>query len=83
MKPKSGQMICSLCGGQLEAQRVRVVRERAEQLAVFENIPAKVCQKCGHRWFGLQVVQEMEVSLSAAPSPVRTLRVPVYALEDC
>lgn len=80
MKPKSGQMICSLCGGQLEAQRVRVVRERAEQLAVFENVPAKVCQKCGHRWFGLQVVREMENTLSSMPAPLSTLHVPVYTL---
>jgi YgiT-type zinc finger domain-containing protein len=80
MRQKSGKMICSLCGGQLEQKQVRVVRERHEQPVLFENVPAKVCKKCGHRWFGLPVVREMEKKLSNATAPVSTLCIPVYAL---
>ncbi|MBM3236941.1 hypothetical protein FJZ31_11675 [Candidatus Poribacteria bacterium] len=74
-------LLCKHSEGQLEQKRVRVMRERHEQPVLFENRPAKVYPKCGHRWFGLPVVREMEEKLSGATAPVSTLCIPVYALD--
>jgi YgiT-type zinc finger domain-containing protein len=66
----------------MQAERVRVVRERRDQIAVFEEVPAKVCHGCGHRWFGLRAVRRMEAEMQSAAVPRAILRVPVYALSD-
>ena len=42
-----------------------------------EAITSQVCKKCGHRWFGLPVVREMEEKLSRRNSACQ------YALHSC
>jgi YgiT-type zinc finger domain-containing protein len=57
---------CHSCYGalSLEQRLVTVYRKRKGQVFVFENVPARVCQNCGERYFTAKVVQAMERLMS-------------------
>jgi len=82
-KPKRGK-ICPVCGRQLKTQKVSLLREHGPNgaPAFFDNVPARVCQKCGKRWFSLPTVRALEAATQQPPLPVRTIKVPVYSLES-
>jgi len=46
---------------------------------VLENVPARVCQSCGERYFTADVVQVMERLMSEPAAQTRTMTVPVIA----
>jgi YgiT-type zinc finger domain-containing protein len=80
MRRKSSKDVCSLCGGRLEEKTVCYVWERGDQLAVIEDVVAKVCQRCGHRWYPAKSARALEAAFSGEQEPVGTLEVPVYSL---
>ncbi len=60
MKLKNGKMICSHCGGPLEEKTTRVLFEQPNGLPAFiEDVPAKVCKRCGYRWFSAKVARAL------------------------
>jgi len=73
---------CSMCGGRLTAAHVRVVRQRGDEIGVFEGVPAEVCARCGEQYVGLKAARGMEAAMTASATPQRTLEVPVYALQE-
>ena len=72
---------CKSCHGllPLEQRLITVYRKRKGQLFVFENVPAKVCQNCGERFFAAEVVQTMERLMTMPEAQQRTISVPVIA----
>lgn len=72
---------CYFCGrGILEEKRVTVDFRWGDKLVIIENVPAKVCNECGERYYSAKVVREME-RIAKEEHKERELRVPVVALE--
>jgi hypothetical protein len=49
---------------------------------LVENIPALVCQQCGHASYSLSVAAEIDRLLDQRPAPTHEVRVPVYQLAN-
>ncbi len=79
-EPKAGET-CYFCSrGILEEKRVRVDFRWGDQLVIIENVPAKVCNECGERYYAAKVVRQME-QIAKEGRVERELQVPVVALE--
>lgn len=80
VQPRAGET-CYFCGhGTLKEKRVTVDFRWGDQLVIIENVPAKVCNECGERYYAAPVVREME-RISKEGCSEKELRVPVVALE--
>ena len=70
---------CEYCDGVLDGREklVTVYRHRGASHFIFEHVPARVCPRCGERYFSAKVVREMDrLMLEQSPhSP--TVSVPV------
>jgi YgiT-type zinc finger domain-containing protein len=77
----SDPSMCEYCHSELPLgdKRVTVYRKRQGQVYVLENVPARVCQTCGERYFTAEVVQTMERLMSEPAAQTRTMTVPVIA----
>ena len=77
----SEKSMCDYCHSELplSEKRVTVYRRRQGQVFVLENVPARVCQSCGERYFTADVVQTMERLMSEPAAQTRTMTVPVIA----
>ena len=51
---------CSYCGGVVKTGKAKVDFWRKDQLYLFENVPAGVCQQCGEKFFTAKVAKTME-----------------------
>ncbi len=73
---------CHFCGGTVAEQRVVVdYRWGHELLAIIENVPAGVCDRCGERYFKGTVVKAMEHTANSQARARRTIEVPVRQLK--
>ncbi len=71
---------CYFCRrGVLERRRVTVDFRWGAALTVIENVPAKVCNECGERYYAAKVVRKME-GLARAGRRERELMVPVATM---
>jgi YgiT-type zinc finger domain-containing protein len=70
---------CVNCGGQgtLKEKLVTVYRHRGDQHFIFEQVPAQVCEQCGHRYFSMEVAEEMDNLMDAPESQSHARPVPV------
>lgn len=73
---------CEYCNASLpESEKlVTVYRHRQGQHFIFERVPARVCQRCGERYFAAQVVREMDRLMKEPKYPSSLVSVPVIAL---
>ena len=77
---KAGET-CYFCSrGILEEKRVTVDFRWGDKLVIIENVPAKVCNECGERYYSAKVVREME-QIAKEERKERELCVPVVTLE--
>lgn len=67
---------CEFCDTDLPQtlQHVTVTRQRGGTWYIFENVPARVCPNCGHRYFDIDVLEEMEARMAAAPADARPVK---------
>ena len=74
---------CEYCDAPLEGSEklVTVYRHRRGRHFIFERVPARVCPRCGERYFSAPVVQEMDRLMQKRPPRVSTVSVPVIALK--
>lgn len=73
---------CEYCNAPLGGHEnlVTVYRHRKGQHFIFEQVPARVCPRCGERYFSAQVVREMDRLMQAQDRFASTVPVPVIAL---
>lgn len=70
---------CYFCTrGILEEKRVTVDFRWGEKLTIIENVPAKVCNECGERYYAAAIVRHME-QLSKEGRKEKELQVPVVS----
>lgn len=74
---------CEYCNAVLpdDEKLVTVYRHRRGQHFIFERVPARVCQKCGERYFSARAVSEMERSMQKPEQPTNLVSVPVIELQ--
>ena len=71
---------CRSCGGTLEYGRVTQAEEFSGQIAIMENVPARVCKQCGDGLFRPEVVEKIQQLVWSSAPPTRMVYVPVYNL---
>jgi YgiT-type zinc finger domain-containing protein len=73
------QLTCEYCHTKLPLieKKVTVYRKRKKQIYVIENVPARVCQNCGERYFSAEVVQAMDRLMSQPEAQQQRISVPV------
>jgi YgiT-type zinc finger domain-containing protein len=79
MKPDS----CEYCNAPLGVAEklVTVYRHRNSQHFIFEHVPARVCSRCGERYFSARVAREMDRLMHRRKQRSPTVPVPVIPLK--
>jgi YgiT-type zinc finger domain-containing protein len=74
---------CEYCNAPLDGSEklVTVYRRRKGQHFIFEHVPARVCPRCGERYFSAKVVREMDRLMQKGKLRSSTVLVPVIALK--
>lgn len=74
---------CEYCNATLpdDEKPVTVYRHRRGQHFIFERVPARVCSRCGERYFSAQSVSEMEREMRKEKQPSNLVSVPVIELQ--
>jgi len=74
---------CEYCDAQLEQMEkpITVYRHRKGQHFIFEQVPARVCPRCGERYLSAAVVQEMDRLMRTPGEQRRMVSVPVIAFQ--
>ena len=74
---------CEYCNAELpdDEKLVTVYRHRRGLHFIFERVPARVCQKCGERYFSAQAVSEMEREMRQPELLSNLVPVPVIELQ--
>jgi YgiT-type zinc finger domain-containing protein len=70
---------CEYCDGFIDnrERQVRVFRHRGEAHFIFENVPARVCSRCGERYYSAKVAREMDRLMKEGAKGARQISVPV------
>jgi YgiT-type zinc finger domain-containing protein len=78
-----GTDFCEYCNAPLEnaEKLVTVYRHRKGRHFIFETVPARVCARCGERYFSAVVVREMDRLMLKRSESATTVRVPVIAMK--
>lgn len=73
---------CEYCNAALPGgeKLVTVYRHRRGQHFIFERVPARVCQKCGERYFSAASVGEMERQMREVKQSNNFVPVPVIEM---
>ena len=73
-------MKCVICKtGDLHAQTVSVTLERQGALLVVQNVPARVCDSCGERYFDDEVAQQLRDTTQHTLQPGVSLDIRQYS----
>ena len=74
---------CEHCNAPLNGTEklVTVYRHRQAQHFIFEHVPARVCPRCGERYFAAAVVREMEKQMKQPQQSFQTVTVPIIELK--
>ena len=74
---------CEYCNAPLGSvdKLVTVYRHRQGRHFIFEEVPAKVCQRCGERYFSAPVVKEMDRLMQQSEPSATTVQVPIIPLK--
>lgn len=68
---------CEYCNGELRAKTVTVHYRHKGKLILIENVPTRVCRRCGERYYDAITVEKMEVIARRRGTTEKTLLVPV------
>jgi len=79
MKPD----FCEYCNSSIESDEklVTLYRHRNGKHFIFERVPARVCSRCGERYFSATAVREMDRLMQKKTSRSSMRAVPVIELK--
>ncbi len=74
---------CEYCNAILpdNEKLVTVYRHRRSQHFIFERVPARVCPRCGERYFSASAAREMDELMKQTRKPSQVVSVPVIELQ--
>lgn len=68
---------CQFCTGNLEDRKTNVDMRVNGELIIFEDVPAKVCDQCGEKYFSADVYAEIEKMVKKKQEIKKEVLVPV------
>jgi YgiT-type zinc finger domain-containing protein len=75
-------MLCAVCGEACEEKMITVALPRvASGIALFRNVPAEVCRRCGETQFSLRTTGRLIALTRSDAPPEEVAVVPIYDLE--
>lgn len=72
---------CQFCGGVVMKKTVSLDLWKKKKLYVFKNVPAKVCEQCGEKYFSSRIYGIIDRLLKEKSKPDETMMVPVMSLK--
>ncbi|BAZ17124.1 hypothetical protein NIES4071_90020 [Calothrix sp. NIES-4071] len=73
---------CQMCKiNEASEELVNEVFQINGKTVLVENIPAKVCSRCGEAVFSLETTEKIRQMLHGAAKPVKSISVDVFALK--
>ncbi len=74
---------CHVCGSQeYHTEYVNEVFNINEKFHLVENIPAKVCSRCGEEIFDRETTERIRVMLHGENKPVRSISLDVFSYSE-
>ncbi|MBI3247528.1 MAG: type II toxin-antitoxin system MqsA family antitoxin [Deltaproteobacteria bacterium] len=70
---------CEHCNGKLRTKTVTVPYRHKGKLVLIENVPARVCRRCGERYYDATTVEQMEMIARHKKAAEKTVVVPIRA----
>jgi YgiT-type zinc finger domain-containing protein len=74
-------MKCVFCDGKVEKRKVTFIYEDDEKYLFVENVPARVCMKCGEKIYSPEVTDKLLKFAKNRFKPIKTIKVPVFDFE--
>ena len=76
--------LCAFCDTDQpqEMKLVTVTHQRSGQWFIFENVPARVCPNCGHRYFDAAALEAMESRMKSTPEDARPITAWAMSLSE-
>jgi len=73
---------CEFCDTELEQvdKLITLTLQREGRWYIFENVPARVCPNCGHRYFDGPTVLKLEQMTQSKPASARSVEAWVMSL---
>lgn len=68
---------CEYCNGEVWAKTVTVHYRHKGKLVLIENVPARVCRRCGERYYDATTIEKLEAIARRKRTAEKTLLVPV------
>lgn len=68
---------CDFCSGEVIEKRMTADFHHKGKLVIVENVPVKVCTKCGERYYDAEIWAELERIASSKTNVKREIKVPV------
>ena len=68
---------CQSCGGNLKEKKTNVDLRVNDELIIFEDVPAKVCDQCGEKYFSAKLYAELEGTVKKKKRVMKEINVPV------
>jgi len=71
---------CHVCGSdEYHEELVSEVFQIEGKPVLVENIPARVCNRCGEPVYSRETAEKIRQMLRSQAKPIRTVRMPVFA----
>lgn len=67
----------SFCGGEVQGSKVELDYRYQEELYIFRNVPAGVCQQCGEKYLTAKIAKEIKRKIRTTKEWKKTIAVPV------
>ncbi|EAZ89008.1 YgiT-type zinc finger protein [Crocosphaera chwakensis] len=72
--------VCYNCGSKdFQERNVNETFEVKGKLVMVENIPAKVCDRCGEVIFSSEIAEKVRLMLQGNTQPIKAIQVDVFA----
>ncbi len=75
------EMKCAICGGYLEEKATKLEVWVDGKLLVIEDVPARVCENCGEKYFSAKVSKQIDKLLESKIKAERKLEVPIFSFK--
>jgi len=71
---------CPLCGGIIEHRLIKCTHEFDGQIIIIENVPARVCNKCGEKLLSPETTKKIHNIFCYQKAPRKQIEVFIFDL---
>jgi YgiT-type zinc finger domain-containing protein len=74
-------MKCAICSGNLRKEVTKLELWVDGKLSIIEDVPAKVCENCGEKYFSAKVSKQIDKLLKRKIKAEKKVEVPVFSFK--